>query len=189
MWQRLACIGFVAWTLAGQDFNAQAETAHRASARPEPSVDASKDSQPKPDGAKAKPSNDIDRYCANVAASATEAANAIREQELRALEQKIEQRIRELDAKRVDVQHLIENSEAILAKADDSLVALYSKMKPDNAANQIAKLDDDVAIALLMRVRTKELSAIMDEMDAERAASLAKKLSQKLRRGNEKRSN
>lgn len=135
----------------------------------------------KAQGGQSQTSADAEKYCASIGTNTTQAANLLREQQLRELETQIEQRIKELDAKRAQVQQLIDKSEAIFSKADQSLIDLYSKMKPDAAASQIAKLDDDIAVALLVHVKTKEMSAIMDEMEPERGAVLAKKLSQKIR--------
>jgi flagellar motility protein MotE (MotC chaperone) len=56
---------------------------------------------------------------------------------------------------------VIDKYESILAKTNETLVSVYSKMKPDAAAAQFAMLDDDVAIALLSRLSPKASSQIL----------------------------
>ncbi|WP_281800366.1 hypothetical protein [Methylocystis echinoides] len=50
-------------------------------------------------------------------------------------------------------------------------------MKPDAAAAQLAELDEDIAAALVLQFKSKTSSAILSEMDAARAAALAKRIS------------
>lgn len=59
-------------------------------------------------------------------------------------------------------------------------------MRPDAAAAQIAGLEETKAIAVLYRLKPREASAILNEMEPGRAAQLTSALADKMpRRGQE----
>lgn len=120
--------------------------------------------------------SDGQEYCSSVAKAATAAKAAAQEARLRDLESLIKRRGDELDAKKRELEAVIEKYETLLRKADETLVTVYTKMKPDSAAAQFALLDDEVAVALLSRLNPKTSSQILSEMTASRGAGLIKKL-------------
>lgn len=122
--------------------------------------------------------DDVQRYCANIVATSAAAALTARERQLRELEQEIKQRLGELEAKRVEIQQAMDRYESVIRKAGDALVNVYSLMKPDAAAAQIASLDDDAGAGLLLRLKPKSSSAILSEMETSRAAALTKRLAE-----------
>jgi flagellar motility protein MotE (MotC chaperone) len=63
--------------------------------------------------------------------------------------------------------------EEFTAHATDSLVEIYSKMKPDAAAPQLMAMDEFVAAAIMSKLSTKAASLIMAEMEAAKAARLS----------------
>lgn len=115
-------------------------------------------------------------YCSSVAKAATAAKTAAQEARLRELESLIKRRGDELEAKKRELETVLDKYESLVKRADENLVTVYSKMKPDVAAAQFAVLDDDVAIALLSRLNPKASSQILSEMTASRGAGLIKKL-------------
>jgi flagellar motility protein MotE (MotC chaperone) len=125
---------------------------------------------------RAATSSESERYCADVAATAGAARNARMEKELMELEQQIIRRTAELEAKRAELQAVIDRREAMVRKADERLVAIYARMRPDAAAAQFAELDEEMAAAMLMRLEPKKSSAILNEMEAVRAVALTKKV-------------
>jgi flagellar motility protein MotE (MotC chaperone) len=128
-------------------------------------------------GEAAEPSaRDIQQYCANVAASAEALRLERRRNQLAALENEIASRLSTLDAKQQELRALLDRLEAFERKTSDALVGLYSRMKPEAAAAQLAQIDDDVAAALMLQLKTKISSAILGEMEASRGAALAKKI-------------
>ena len=70
----------------------------------------------------------------------------------------------------------IERLEAFEKKTDESLIAFYAGMKADAAAAQLSELDEDIAAGILLRLKTKSSSAILNEMQAERGAALIKRI-------------
>ena len=65
----------------------------------------------------------------------------------------------------------------MLKSASDDLVAIYAKMQPETAATQIAAMDDQMAAAILGKLKPGAAGAILNEMEAERASKLAVVLS------------
>lgn len=122
------------------------------------------------------PSPDARQYCADIAAAASAARNARQEKALLDIEQQIAARLAELEAKRAELQELLDRHEALVKKADDQLVSIYARMRPDAASAQLANMEEDMAAALLMRLQPKQSSAILNEMEAARAVVLTKKV-------------
>ena len=62
--------------------------------------------------------------------------------------------------------------EEFLKKADESVVAIYSQMRPDAASLQIAAMDPDAAAAILAKLSPRIASATLNEMNPSAAAQL-----------------
>ena len=71
-----------------------------------------------------------------------------------------------------DIELSKEGEEDFLAKADASVVAIYSQMRPDAASQQIAVMDPVAAAAILSKLNPRIASAILNEMNAQTAAML-----------------
>jgi flagellar motility protein MotE (MotC chaperone) len=121
-------------------------------------------------------------YCANIADAAADARFAWQKEQLAALERQVEERIRALEEKRAEYEAWLKRRNEFLAKADESVVAVYAKMRPDAAALQFANMAEDSAAALLTKLNPRTASAILAEMEASRAASLARKMTETGRR-------
>ena len=117
------------------------------------------------------------KYCAHIANIASEARNALHKKQLVDLEQQVRQRLVELEAKKAELQSLLDRHEALLHKADEALLDVYSHMRPEAAATQLANMDEETAASLLMRLKPKYASAVFNDMDAAHAATLVKKMS------------
>ncbi|WP_232631149.1 MotE family protein [Methylobacterium sp. Leaf118] len=115
-------------------------------------------------------------YCANIADAAADARFAWQKEQLAALERQVEERIKALEEKRAEYEIWLKRRNEFLAKADDSVVAVYAKMRPDAAALQFANMPEDSAAALLTKLNARAASAILSEMEATRAANLARKM-------------
>jgi flagellar motility protein MotE (MotC chaperone) len=91
---------------------------------------------------------------------------------LAAMSKELSDRIDALEKKRAEYETWVKKREDLLAKADASVVAIYSQMRPDAAAKQIAVMEDEAAAAILSKVNPRIASAILNEMDARVAAHL-----------------
>ena len=116
---------------------------------------------------------DVKRYCTSIAVAASDARFAYQTSKLAEVETRIKARVEELDAKAAEVRGWIERRDAIEKKAAEKLVGIYSKMRPETAATQIAMLDDDMAAAILSQLTPRQASAIFNEIVPERAGKLA----------------
>ncbi len=124
-------------------------------------------------------------YCAGIADAAADARFAWQKEQLATLEREVEARIARLEEKRAEYETWMKRREAFLAKADEGVVALYAKMRPDAAAPQLATMQEEAAAAILVKLNARTASAILAEMEAARAAGLARRMSDLGRRKDE----
>ena len=117
-----------------------------------------------------------DAYCANVAMGAETIRIARQQKLLTEIETEIKARIDALDAREKSLRALLDRIDGFEKKTGETLIAFYSKMKPDAAAAQIAELDVDIAASLLMKLSPKISSAILNEVEPTRGAVLVKRL-------------
>ena len=119
------------------------------------------------------PPPDVKKYCASIAAAASDARFAWQTGKLNEVEVRIKARIQDLDAKEAELRIWIEKREAMAKQANEKLVGIYSKMRPETAATQISTLDDEMAATVLGQLTPGKASAIFNEIVPERAAKLA----------------
>jgi flagellar motility protein MotE (MotC chaperone) len=142
--------------------------------------------QPKPpvvEGAKG-----VENFCGAVASSAAATRLAWQEERVKALQAQMVVKIAELEAKEAEVRDWVRKREELLARANGSLIAIYSKMNPEAASAQISAMDDDSATAILLKLKPAVASAVMGQMNAERAARLTDLLSGAAAKSDEKKS-
>ncbi|MBX9931909.1 MAG: MotE family protein [Methylobacterium sp.] len=113
-------------------------------------------------------------YCASIADAAADARFAWQKEQLAALEKQVEERIKRLEEKRAEYESWLSRRDAFLAKADEGVVAIYTKMRADAAALQLANMPDESAAAILTKLNARTASAILSEMEAARASQLAR---------------
>lgn len=113
-------------------------------------------------------------YCASIADAAADARFAWQKEQLATLEKQVDERIKRLEEKRAEYESWLARRNAFLAKADESVVAIYTKMRPDAAALQLANMPEESAAAILTKLNARIASAILSEMEAARASQLAR---------------
>ncbi|GGA98101.1 hypothetical protein GCM10011491_27920 [Brucella endophytica] len=117
---------------------------------------------------------EIQKYCSNLTDNAADARYAIQTKELNDLRKQVDERVAALEEKRKEYEVWLQRRNEFIAKAQDSLVEIISKMKPDAAAAQLALIDDEAAAALLLKLSPRTSSVILNEMPAEKSAQLAR---------------
>lgn len=152
-----------------------ASCAFAVGAEPKKAEPLSKDEPSRLREARAAPAPDIRQYCTEIAAAAGAARAARQEKALLDIEQRVAKRTAELEAKRAELQDVLDRYDALLKRTDERLVSIYGRMRPDAAAAQFASMEEDMAAAMLMRLQPKQSSAILNEMEASRAVVLTKK--------------
>jgi flagellar motility protein MotE (MotC chaperone) len=124
--------------------------------------------------AAASPSeNEVALFCSSVADPAIDARLAWQLKELEKAESQLRERIAEVEAKRAEYEKWMTLRDEFLKKAEAGVVEIYSRMRPDAAALQIASMSDETAAAVLAKLSSRSSSAIFNEMDSARAAHLA----------------
>ncbi|WP_454643945.1 MotE family protein [Bradyrhizobium liaoningense] len=129
--------------------------------------------KPAPQQAAPAPDNEIALFCSSVADPAVDARLAWQLKELEKAESQLRERIAEVEAKRAEYEKWMALRDDFLKKAEASVVEIYSRMKPEAAATQIAGMTDETAAAVLAKLSPRSSSAIFNEMDTARAAHLA----------------
>jgi flagellar motility protein MotE (MotC chaperone) len=143
----------------------------RAPAKEKPKAAANKT----PDTAVVDKPLDVEasRFCANAAPSIAEARIAWETRQLSELDAQVKQRLADLEKAEASVKEWVAKRDTSLKAASDDLVAIYAKMQPETAATQIAAMDDQMAAAILGKLKPGAAGAILHEMEAERASKLA----------------
>lgn len=116
--------------------------------------------------------DEIERFCGNIVDAARDRRYAMQEAELKKLQQDVDDRIRRLEEKRAEYEGWLTRRERFLAQAQQGVVQIYSKMKPDAAAAQLSQLRVEMAASILMKLDTRVASVILNEMDKNAAAAL-----------------
>jgi flagellar motility protein MotE (MotC chaperone) len=117
------------------------------------------------------------RFCASAAPSIAEARMAWEMKRLTELDAQVKQRLADLEKAEASLQEWVAKRDAALKSASDNLVAIYARMQPEAAATQIAAMDDQMAAAILGKLKASAAGAILDEMESDRASKLAAVLS------------
>ncbi len=96
-----------------------------------------------------------------------------------AAEQKLDAKIQALNALKSEVEGLLGQVDEREAAETARLVAVYSAMRPREAAAVFATLDDSVRLPIAAAMRPRGLSAIMAQMPAPAARELTEKLARR----------
>ncbi|MBZ0230196.1 MAG: MotE family protein [Bauldia sp.] len=152
-------------------FVAASTTARAEDGPSAPAVAATAPATPDPKSAEGADQN-ASQYCRNIVNAAADARYVRQAEALAAMEKELEDRITKLEAKRAEYEEWVKRRQELLEKADGSVVAIYSQMRPDAAANQFAVMDPEAAAAILSKLNPRIASAILNEMDATTAAAL-----------------
>jgi len=115
---------------------------------------------------------EVQRFCSNIADAARDQRYAIQAKELERLKGEIDERMKALEAKRLDYEQWLKRRDDFLSKAEDNVVKIYAKMKPDAAAERLAEVKIELAAGILMKLDPRQASTILNEMDSKAAATI-----------------
>jgi len=114
-----------------------------------------------------------DQYCRAVLDPAREARYAHQTAELQALSRAVDDRMVKLEARIAELKEWVARREDFANRTSEQLVTIYSGMRPEAASEQLAKLEESTAAAILSKLAPRVASQILNDMPAERAARLA----------------
>ncbi|WP_193371066.1 MotE family protein [Pelagibius marinus] len=102
-----------------------------------------------------------------------------REVLLKAAEQRIEQRIGELEDLQASIEALLVEHDEQTEAQMQSLVKIYESMKPKEAARIFEELDMEVLLEVVERMKERKSAPILAKMNPERAKTVTLELAQR----------
>jgi flagellar motility protein MotE (MotC chaperone) len=114
-----------------------------------------------------------DQYCRAVLEPAREARYAHQTAELQALSRALDDRMAKIEGRIAELKEWVARREDFASRTSEQLVTIYAGMRPDAASEQLAKIEESTAAAILSKLAPRVASQILNDMPAERAARLA----------------
>lgn len=97
------------------------------------------------------------------------------DQELQTQKAELDKRLKELEDVRRGISSVLEDKVKVDDKKVDTLVLMYSDMKPPQAAKVFETMDEDLAVEILGRMKKKSAADIMNLLKPEKAQVLSEK--------------
>lgn len=104
----------------------------------------------------------------------------MREKLLKASEQRVAERIGELQQIEANIQSLLKQRDAAEEAQLAGLVKVYENMKPKDAARIFDKLDMDILLPVAQRMKAQKAAQVMAEMESEAAKRLTVNLARRM---------
>lgn len=98
------------------------------------------------------------------------------EQELAAQKEVLDKRLQELDSTRKNISSMLQDRVQADDKKVESLVQVYTNMKPQQAAKVFETMDEDLAVEIIGRMKKKNAAEVMNLIKAEKAQMISEKL-------------
>lgn len=114
-----------------------------------------------------------DQYCQAVLEPAREARYAHQTAELQALSRALDDRMTKIETRIAELKEWVARREDFASRTSEQLVSIYSGMRPEAASEQLAKIEESTAAAILSKLTPRVASQILNDMPADRAARLA----------------
>lgn len=97
------------------------------------------------------------------------------EQELAAQKVELEKRMKELEDMRRGISSVLEDKVKVDAEKLDTLVQMYTNMKPPQAAKVFEEMDEDLAVEILSKMKKKSAADILNLLKPEKAKVFSEK--------------
>ena len=130
----------------------------------------------KPAAKEVVPPTDSELYCSNIAEAASDARIQWQTWKLISLEARLRDRISELQRKEQEFETWVIRREELLNEVEDQVVTIIGRMRPEAAAAQLSTTDEEAAVGVLLKLKARVASSILDEMDPARAAQLTQSM-------------
>lgn len=114
-----------------------------------------------------------EQYCSAVLDPAREARFAHQAAELKALNAQLDVRMAKIDERIAELKEWVARREDFASRTTEQLVTIYSGMRPESASEQLAKLEESSAAAILSKLAPRVASQILNDMPSDKAARLA----------------
>ena len=127
----------------------------------------------RPDGLPSNARSIVEQYCTNILPAATERRLALQHKSIADAERELQVRIARLESKLAEVKGWVTRRDEFVARAEDKLVKIYSRMRPESAALQLAAMDEATAAAIMLNLDTRIAGLILNDMGPAQAARLS----------------
>lgn len=122
------------------------------------------------------PPQDSELYCKNIAEAASDARIKWQTWKLISLEARLRDRIDALQRKEKEFETWVKHREDLLNEVEDQVVSIIGRMRPEAAAAQLSTTDEEAAVGVLLKLKARVASSILDEMEPSRAAQLTQSM-------------
>jgi flagellar motility protein MotE (MotC chaperone) len=95
-----------------------------------------------------------------------------REDLLKVAEQRVDQKIKEMETLRKQLQSMVNQATEAQAAQLDNLVKIYETMKPKEAARIFEALDMPILLSVIQRMKPARTAAVMAEMNPDKAKEI-----------------
>ncbi|MDD3371650.1 MAG: hypothetical protein PHE27_07500 [Alphaproteobacteria bacterium] len=160
--------------------SAQAETPPKEEAKPEaeakaePAAENRKDLTLPPDTDASSAELDILKQLSERREQLEQRSRALdtREALLKVTEQRVGQKIKEMEVLKQQVQSLVDQAAGAQQAQLDNLVKIYETMKPDEAAKIFETLDMSILLGVIQRMKPGRTALVMAKMPPEKAKEI-----------------
>ncbi len=104
---------------------------------------------------------------------------ATKEKQLKTLEENVQKNLEKIEQALKESKEQFGEKEKIIKKNVDSLIKVYSTMKPAEAANLIAAIDEDLALRIISGMKSKIAGQVLSQLDVKVAKAITEKLAGK----------
>jgi len=113
------------------------------------------------------------QYCQAVLEPAREARYAHQVAELKELGRGLDERFAKIESRIAELKEWVARRDDFVSRTNDQLVTIYSSMRPEAASEQLTRLDEISAAAIISKLAPRAASQILNDMPSEKAARLA----------------
>lgn len=100
---------------------------------------------------------------------------ALLEEDLQRQKLEIEKQLKEMNEMRRNISSKLETKMTADQESVEKLVGVYADMKPQNAANILAQMDEDLAVKVLEKMKKQNAAAILNYIEPKKAQTLSEK--------------
>ena len=118
-------------------------------------------------------SDEIQKFCTNIADAARDQRYLLQKQELEKLQSDVDERIKTLEDRTAEYQDWLKRRDDFLARAKEGLVEIFKTMKPDAAAPQLEEMRMEIAAAIIMQLPPRQSALFLSEMDPQKAGMIS----------------
>ncbi|MFW6180039.1 MAG: MotE family protein, partial [Desulfohalobiaceae bacterium] len=99
-----------------------------------------------------------------------------KEKELEELEERIDQKLARQEELKQELESILDEAQSVQEGKIKHLVDVYSNMEPEQAANVLETLNQDIAVKILSGMRGRTAGEILSFVQADKAAKLSEQL-------------